>query len=72
MAKKAATMMFRNMVSAEYCGASRYTGYVARSVRIKLECGHELIRRASEFGTQSKFHCRDCDRQELSALKKPA
>lgn len=45
----------------EYVGACRYTGYVAKSIRLVLECGHENLRKASQ-GVPTRAHCRDCAR----------
>ena len=45
----------------EYFGACRYTGYIDKSIRLFLECGHEQTRKASQ-GVPQKARCRDCER----------
>lgn len=54
-------MVFRPVKNFEYVGACRYTGYIARSIRLFLECGHEQVRKASQ-GIPRKARCRDCER----------
>jgi hypothetical protein len=50
---------FRDVVSHAYVGACRYTGYIARSIRLTLECGHTMTRKASQ-GVPRKARCYDC------------
>lgn len=45
----------------EYVGACRYTGYVDKSIRLTLDCGHEQYRKASA-GVPEKARCRDCEK----------
>ncbi len=45
----------------EYFGACRYTGYLDKSIRLFLECGHEQTRKASG-GVPKKARCRECER----------
>jgi hypothetical protein len=52
-------MTMRNVTSHEYVGACRYTGYVAKSIKLLLECGHENYRKASQ-GVPERAKCRDC------------
>jgi hypothetical protein len=43
-------MIFRAGEKSEYVGACRYTGYVARSIQLTLECGHTHTRkRTNQF-----------------------
>lgn len=59
--------MLRAVRDIEYTGACRYTGYVAKSIRLHLECGHELYRKASQ-GIPARARCRECERSsELSS-----
>jgi hypothetical protein len=53
------THPLRKVVLSTPCGASRYTGYQHKSINLKLECGHELYRKASA-GTPKTARCRDC------------
>jgi hypothetical protein len=55
-------MIFRPVTAHEYVGASRYTGYVARSIMLTLACGHQQFRKASD-GIPHKARCRDCERR---------
>jgi hypothetical protein len=52
-------MTLRTVDSFDYVGACRYTGYEHKSILLKLECGHELQRKASE-GVPRRAHCREC------------
>lgn len=52
--------MRRKVIKIEYVGACRYTGYIARSIKLSLECGHELVRKASA-GIPDKAKCRECE-----------
>lgn len=45
----------------KYVGACRYTGYVHKSIRLYLECGHEQQRKESQ-GVPARVRCRDCGR----------
>jgi hypothetical protein len=49
----------RAVLRYEYVGASRYTGYVAKSIRLILVCGHDNYRKASQ-GAPSRARCRQC------------
>jgi hypothetical protein len=49
----------------EYVGACRYTGYVDKTIRLTLACGHEQYRKASQ-GAPLKARCRDCERASLA------
>jgi hypothetical protein len=49
----------RWVISHEYVGACRYTGYQHKSISFKLECGHELVRKASA-GVPRRMQCREC------------
>jgi hypothetical protein len=51
--------MLRMVVGYEFCGACRYTGYVDKSVELKLACGHVLYRKVSQ-GVPKKAKCREC------------
>jgi hypothetical protein len=44
----------------DYIGACRYTGYIAQSIRLTLECGHEQTRKASA-GVPKRARCKDCE-----------
>jgi hypothetical protein len=46
--------------SFDYVGACRYTGYVARSIRLTLKCGHEQTRKASA-GVPKRAQCKECE-----------
>lgn len=59
-------MIFRDVVDAEDCGASRYTGYVHKSMRLRLVCGHEKYRKISQ-GQPFKVRCIECERAAISA-----
>ena len=52
-------LQMRKVLDFEYCGACRYTGYEHKSIRLHLECGHEMTRKASA-GIPQKAHCHDC------------
>lgn len=56
-------MILRAVKTHEYVGASRYTGYSHKSIRLFLECGHDLSRKASQ-GVPAKARCRECERHE--------
>lgn len=47
----------------EYTGASRYTGYIHKTIKLILACGHEQYRKASA-GVPQKAHCRECARAQ--------
>lgn len=51
------------VISHEYTGACRYTGYVDKTIKLTLACGHEQYRKASA-GVPQKAHCRDCARAQ--------
>lgn len=54
-------MILRQVTASRYGGASRYTGYKRSRIFLKLECGHEQSRKASE-GCPMRARCRDCER----------
>lgn len=58
--------VYQPVVRTEYVGACRYTGYIDRSIRFYLACGHEVTRKASQ-GTPTRIKCRDCGRAILAA-----
>ncbi len=51
----------KRVLSHEYVGACRYTGYVPKSIKLTLECGHEMWRKASA-GAPQKARCHECER----------
>lgn len=62
-------MIFRPVINSEYVGASRYTGYIAKSIRLDLQCGHNQYRKASQ-GVPRQARCRECERAaEALALR---
>jgi hypothetical protein len=61
--------MLRRVIKSEYVGACRYTGYVARSIRLTLACGHEQVRKASA-GIPMKAKCPECARGDPLPLIK--
>lgn len=56
------TAPLRLVRTHEYVGGCRYTGYIDKSIRLKLVCGHEQVRKASQ-GVPHKARCRDCERE---------
>jgi hypothetical protein len=54
-------MILQPVTNIEYCGASRYTGYIDKSVRMTLACGHELYRKASQK-VPERARCVVCER----------
>jgi hypothetical protein len=59
-------MIFRRVINSEWVGACRYTGYIAKSIRLTLECGHENYRKASQ-GIPQRAHCRECERATMTS-----
>jgi hypothetical protein len=62
-------MIFRKVVKSEHVGASRYTGYIDKSIRLTLECGHDVTNKASSYEgigkhIPEKARCRDCETLE--------
>lgn len=55
-------MILQTVVKFEYTGACRYTGYVARSIKLTLKCGHETFRKASA-GVPLKARCKECEQR---------
>ena len=53
-------MILRKVLNFNYVGACRYTGYNAKSVRLQLECGHTITRKASD-GVPMRAKCRECE-----------
>jgi hypothetical protein len=54
-------MILRAVKSFEYVGACRYTGYVHKSIRLYLECGHDQSRKASQ-GVPRRARCDECEK----------
>lgn len=54
-------MILRAVRNHEYVGACRYTGYIDKSIRLHLECGHEQARKASQ-GVPARARCIECER----------
>ncbi len=50
---------WRRVVSHRYVGASRYTGYLHKSIELTFECGHTDRRKASSPSTVNA-KCREC------------
>lgn len=66
-------MTLRKVVGHEWCGACRYTGYEDKSIRLKLDCGHDqAARKASDFsrGIPKRAHCRHCERFGLDMQRR--
>lgn len=57
--------IYQRVTDIAYVGACRYTGYVAKSLKLHLACGHEQYRKASQ-GVPLKAKCRDCERTPSS------
>lgn len=59
-------MIFQRVMDHEYTGPGqcRYTGYIARSIKLTLFCGHEQVRKASQ-GVPMKARCRDYEYEEI-------
>lgn len=55
-------MTLRKVIRVDYVGACRYTGYVPRSIKLHLECGHKLVRKAST-GVPERAKCRECEQE---------
>lgn len=53
--------MLKAVKTFEYCSASRYTGYIPKSIHLILECGHDQFRKASR-GVPKRAKCRECER----------
>lgn len=62
------TAVFQSVAQHEYTGACRYTGYIAKTIKLTLQCGHEQFRKASQ-GVPAKARCRDCERREMGGSK---
>lgn len=56
-------MILQDVQEIEYVGACRYTGYIARSISLKLACGHEVTRKASQ-GIPKRARCAECERAQ--------
>lgn len=54
-------IQWRRVKGLEYVGACRYTGYLAKTARLTLTCGHELYRKAS-VPIPEKARCIECER----------
>jgi len=57
-------MILRRVQNLHYVGACRYTGYEHKSIRLELDCGHEITRKASQ-GVPSRARCKECERAAL-------
>ncbi len=57
--------IMRKVIGSEYVGACQYTGYIDRSIRLDLECGHQMFRKASA-GVPLKAKCHECTRDQVS------
>ena len=53
-------MTLKRVTDLEYVGACRYTGYVHKSIKLTLECGHTQTRKASK-GVPQKALCKECE-----------
>lgn len=62
---------FREVLKVEWTGASRYTGYIAKSLRIQLKCGHELFRKGSQGIPKGRCRCRECGMIARGMIKDP-
>ena len=51
----------RKVTKSAPIGGSRYTGYVAKSIEMSLDCGHKAYRKASD-GIPRRARCRECAR----------
>lgn len=54
--------MKQKVVSFNYVGACRYTGYIDKSIELILECGHGQPFRKASQGVPRTANCRECDR----------
>lgn len=54
-------MLMQAVKSIAYTGASRYTGYIAKTIQLTLVCGHQQYRKASA-GVPARANCRECER----------
>jgi hypothetical protein len=61
------SMIFQPVMSHEWVGASRYTGYTDKSIRLTLACGHQQTRKASQ-GLPMKARCRECERNSTGKV----
>lgn len=59
-------MIFQPVTKAEWVGACQYTGYIAKTIKLTLKCGHENYRKHSQ-GVPRKARCRDCERAQANA-----
>jgi hypothetical protein len=53
-------VILRCVANFHYVGACRYTGYENMSIRLELDCGHEVTRKASA-GVPGRARCKDCE-----------
>lgn len=65
------TEPLRKVSTFKYTGGCRYTGYIDKTIKLTLECGHELYRKASQ-GVPVKARCRDCAHEEHERNQKAA
>ena len=54
-------MILQPVTTHEYVGACRYTGYINKSIKLTLGCGHEQTRKASA-GVPARARCIECER----------
>jgi len=55
--------MLKPIANFEYVGACRYTGYIPKSIKLTLECGHEQHRKASQ-GVPKRARCIECEKAD--------
>ncbi len=61
--------MLQHVIDSEYVGACRYTGYIPRSLKLTLRCGHEQYRKASQ-GVPKRARCAECEKVDREAMFK--
>jgi hypothetical protein len=62
------TKPLRKVTNLEYCGASRYTGYVDKTAKLTLECGHVRHQKASQT-VPVRARCSECEADETNLLR---
>lgn len=50
------------VVNHRFVGGCRYTGYVDKSIRLFLACGHDQQRKVSQ-GVPARARCVECERE---------
>lgn len=58
--------MMRAVTNTDYVGACRYTGYIDKTARLTLDCGHQKYQKASQRVPQ-RTNCVECDREQEAA-----